>query len=232
MEKHPKMTDTNDALSITPLSIKAQARTEDWWQERHQQKLAEKHALNNDVDLLFLGDSITHSWEDTGAATWQTDYAHLKPLNLGYSGDRTEHLLWRVQNGEIDNLSPKLTIILIGTNNAGHRVEPAEDTAEGVKAILEAVKSRLPNSKILLLATFPRSKSKNAPMRKRVNAANVLTKQLADEKSIFWLDIGQEFLTEDGLVLDTVMPDFLHLAPAQYQVWAEAMSETINELMG
>lgn len=219
-------------LSVTPLSIKAQARTEDWWQDRHQQKMAEKQALNNDVDLLFLGDSITHSWEDTGIATWQTHYANLKALNLGYSGDRTEHLLWRVQNGEIDNLSPKLTIILIGTNNAGHRVEPPEDTAAGIKAILKEVQHRLPTSKVLLLATFPRSKSINAPMRKRVSAANDLVQHFADNKNVFWLDIGQSFLTEDGMVMDTVMPDFLHLAPAQYQVWAEAMNETISELMG
>ncbi|MCF2947963.1 GDSL-type esterase/lipase family protein [Paraglaciecola aquimarina] len=214
-----------------PLSVIPIERSEDWWQIRHQQKLAEKQGLNNDVDLLFLGDSITHSWEDTGADTWQTHYAHLKPLNLGYSGDRTEHLLWRVQNGEIEGLSPKLVILLIGTNNAGHRVESAEDTAAGVSAILAEIRSRLPETKILLLATFPRSKSPNAPMRKRVNAANALTQQLADEKHIFWLDIGSEFLTDDGLVLDTVMPDYLHLAPAQYQVWAQAMANSISRLM-
>ncbi|ABG42280.1 lipolytic enzyme, G-D-S-L [Paraglaciecola sp. T6c] len=220
------MTDSEKALSITPV-----ARTEPWWQERHLQKMDEKKALNDDVDLLFLGDSITHSWEDTGAATWKKHYAHLKPLNLGYSGDCTEHLLWRLQNGEIDNLTPKLTVILIGTNNAGHRVESAQDTAAGVKAILNEVQSRLPKSKILILATFPRSKSKNAPMRKRVNAINDLVQHLTDNKNTFWLDIGHVFLTEDGTVLDTVMPDFLHLTSEQYQVWADAMQNTIARLM-
>ncbi|MAD16980.1 MAG: acetylglucosamine-6-sulfatase [Alteromonadaceae bacterium] len=219
------MTDLKKALSVTPV-----ARTEPWWQERHLQKLNEKKAFNDDVDLLFLGDSITHSWEDTGAATWNKHYAHLKPLNLGFSGDCTEHLLWRLQNGEIDNIAPKLTVILIGTNNAGHRVESPEDTAAGVKAVLDEVRSRLPNSKILLLATFPRSKSKNAPMRKRVNAINDLVQRFADNENVFWLDIGQVFLTEDGTVLDTVMPDFLHLTSEQYQVWAEAMQSTITRL--
>ncbi|WP_166422162.1 platelet-activating factor acetylhydrolase IB subunit [Paraglaciecola sp. 20A4] len=221
------MTDSKNALSITPVS-----RNDAWWQERHQQKLAEKQALNNDVDLLFLGDSITHAWEDTGATTWHKYYAHLKPLNLGYSGDCTEHLIWRLQNGEIDNLSPKLTVILIGTNNAGHRVETAEDTTAGVRVILQEVRKRLPNSKILLLATFPRSKSKNAPMRKKVNAVNNLVQHFADNKNVFWLNIGQAFLTEDGLVLNTVMPDFLHLTSEQYQVWADAMQSTIARLMG
>ncbi|WP_158971095.1 platelet-activating factor acetylhydrolase IB subunit [Paraglaciecola sp. L3A3] len=217
--------------SKTPLSVTATERNEDWWQQRHQQKLAEKRALNNDIDLVFLGDSITHSWEDTGLATWQKHYAHLKALNLGYSGDRTEHLLWRVQNGEIDDLSPKLIVLLIGTNNAGHRVEAHEDTAAGVKVIIQELRHRLPNSKILVLATFPRSKSLNAPMRKRVNATNALVQHFADNKHIFWLDIGQEFLTSDGIVLDTVMPDFLHLAPKQYQVWAQAMESKIVELL-
>lgn len=221
-----QITETKKTLSVIP-----EERTEEWWQQRHQQKLAEKKALNNDVNLLFLGDSITHSWEDTGAATWQRYYAHLKPLNLGYAGDRTEHLLWRLQNGEVDGLSPKLAIVLIGTNNAGHRAEAAEDTADGVKTILDELQNRLPNSKILLLATFPRSKHKNAPMRKRVTASNELVKRFADNKQIFWLDISQEFLTEDGQVLDTVMHDFLHLGTQQYLVWAEAMKNTISELM-
>ncbi|MDU0354457.1 platelet-activating factor acetylhydrolase IB subunit [Paraglaciecola aquimarina] len=220
------MSHVNKTLATT-----AVARTEAWWQQRHQQKLAEKRALDNDVDLLFLGDSITHSWEDTGLAVWNKYYANLKPFNLGYSGDRTEHLLWRLQNGEIDGLSPKLIVLLIGTNNAGHRVESAEDTAAGVEAILQTLRSSLAASKILLLATFPRSKSLKAPMRKRVNAANKLCERLADQQYIFWLDIGQHFLTDDGTVLDTVMPDFLHLAPAQYQVWAEAMQQQIHDLM-
>jgi beta-glucosidase len=109
-------------------------------------------------------------------------------------------------------------------------VESPEDTAAGVKAVLDEVRSRLPNSKILLLATFPRSKSKNAPMRKRVNAINDLVQRFADNENVFWLDIGQVFLTEDGTVLDTVMPDFLHLTSEQYQVWAEAMQSTITRL--
>ncbi|MGJ8679429.1 GDSL-type esterase/lipase family protein [Paraglaciecola sp.] len=223
------MTETpaKQLLSTTPVE-----RNEDWWQTRHQQKLTEKQTLNNDVDLLFLGDSITHSWEDTGKDAWLQYYADKKPFNLGYSGDRTEHLLWRIQNGEIDDLKPKLIVLLIGTNNAGHRVEEPEDTSAGVKAILQELEQRLPTSKILLLATFPRSKSLHAPMRKRVNAANAMTQTFADEQRIFWLDIGQEFLTEDGMVLDTVMPDYLHLTSEQYWVWANAMDEAITKLLG
>lgn len=221
---------TNPTM-LLPLSVMPEQRTEDWWLTRHQQKLAEKKALQNNVDLLFLGDSITHSWEDTGLDTWQLYYAHKKPLNLGYSGDRTEHLLWRIQNGEVDGLTPKVIVLLIGTNNAGHRLEAPEDTAAGVKIILNELQQRMPSSKILLLATFPRSKNIDAPMRIRINTSNDIVQTFADEKSVFWLDIGQYFLTEEGVLLDTVMPDYLHLSGEQYLVWADTMKASIDRLM-
>ncbi len=212
------------------LSTSPVPRPEQWWLTRHKQKLDEKQQRNNDIDLLFLGDSITHSWEDTGFDVWQQFYAHRKPFNLGYAGDRTEHLIWRIQNGEVNGLSPKVIVMLIGTNNAGHRVEPAEETAAGVKLAIDELRVRLPNSKILLLAIFPRSKSPTAPMRARVNTINQQLETIADNQDIFWLDIGDSFLTQQGKLLDSVMPDYLHLNSENYKVWAKAMEPNIESL--
>ena len=122
---------------------------------RHEAKLAERKAMGK-VDLLMIGDSITHGWEDTGKQTWDKYYANRNALNLGFSGDRTEHVIWRFQNGAIDDIDPKLAVIMIGTNNTGHRQENAEHTAVGIKRIIYELQIRLPETKILLLGIFPR----------------------------------------------------------------------------
>ena len=144
------------------LSIQAAIQNPDypqpWWLARHQQKLAEIAQKGSKAQLVFLGDSITHAWEDFGEQTWQQYYQSLDAINLGYAGDRTENLLWRIQNGELDGLNPKLVVLLIGTNNAGHRKEHPDDTALGIQVILQTISDKLPNCKILLLAIFPRGR--------------------------------------------------------------------------
>ncbi|GAC21471.1 GDSL-type esterase/lipase family protein [Paraglaciecola arctica] len=204
-----------------PLAVIPTERFEDWWQQRHQQKLLERQALGNKLDIVFIGDSITHAWEDEGKPAWQQYFGPQKSLNLGFAEDRTEHLLWRIQNGEIDELCPKMLVLLIGTNNAGHRLDSPEDIAAGIKVILDELKKRLLTTTIVLMAIFPRSRNTQKPMRKRVNLANQLIKQYADTKQAVWLDINQHFLTEDEVLLESVMPDLLHLNSAQYWVWAE-----------
>ena len=212
-----------------PLSIIPTERNEDWWQQRHQQKIAELQAVNQTIELLFLGDSITHAWEVEGEEYWQQYFVHRKAFNLGYAGDRTEHLLWRIQNGEINNLSPKWVVLLIGTNNAGHRHDSPQEIAAGIKAILVELKQRLPNSKILLMAIFPRSRNTAKPMRKRVDSANILMKAYSDEKQVLWLDINHHFLTDEGILLESIMPDLLHPNAAQYDVRANAILAFIQQ---
>ena len=212
-----------------PLSIIPTERNEDWWQQRHQQKTAELQAVNQPIELLFLGDSITHAWEVEGEEYWQQYFVHRKAFNLGYAGDRTEHLLWRIQNGEINNLSPKWVVLLIGTNNAGHRHDSPQEIAAGIKAILDELKQRLPNSKILLMAIFPRSRNKSKRMRKRVDSANMLMKEYSDEKQVLWLDINHHFLSDEGVLLESVMPDLLHPNSAQYYIWAKAVLSFIEQ---
>ena len=97
---------------------------------------------------------------------WTKYYADRNALNLGFSGDRTENVLWRLQNGEIDGIAPKLAVIMIGTNNTGHRSDPPEQIAAGVQAILSELQQRLPDTKVLLLAIFPRGADKDDPMRR------------------------------------------------------------------
>ena len=204
-----------------PLATIATSRNEDWWQTRHQQKLAEIQIIHQPLDILFLGDSITHAWEVEGEKSWQQHFAHLQVCNLGYAGDRTEHLLWRIQQGEIANLEAKTVVLLIGTNNAGHRLDSPQDIAAGVEAILTELKQRLPHSKIILMAIFPRSRNTNKPMRRRVDATNLLLKEFADGKQVIWLDINHHFLTEDGTLLESGMPDLLHPNDLQYDIWAK-----------
>jgi beta-glucosidase len=207
-----------------PLAVIPTERFEDWWLQRHLQKRIEGQVVGSALDIRCMGDSITHAWEDEGKPAWQQYFSPQKSLNLGFSGDRTEHLLWRIQNGGIDGLCPQMLVLLIGTNNAGHRLDPPEDIADGIKVILDELIKRLPTTKIVLMAIFPRSRNIQKPMRKRVNLANQLIKKYADAKQVIWLDINQYFLTEDEVLLESVMPDLLHINSAQYWIWAEQIT--------
>ena len=206
-----------------PLSVIPTKRTEDWWLARHKQKLTALKAIDQPIDMLFLGDSITHAWEVEGESAWQRYFSHYRVVNLGFAGDRTEHLLWRIRNGEVAQLSTKWIVLLIGTNNAGHRLDAPEDIAAGIQTILEELRLLLPASKILLMAIFPRSRNTNKPMRQRVDVSNALIKTFTDGKQIHWLDINSQFLTADGVLLESVMPDLLHPNATQYHKWGHAI---------
>jgi len=203
-----------------------------WWMPRHEQKLADLKKLDK-VDLLMVGDSITHSWENKKAKpTWDKYYAKRNPFNIGFSGDRTEQVIWRLQNGAVEGISPKLAIVMIGTNNAGHRKEASKETAAGVAAILKEMRKRLPKTKILLLAIFPRGKDNDDVLRKLNQGTNKIIAKLADNKHIFFLDINKKFLAEDGKLPKEIMPDLLHPNGKGYGIWAEAMEPTVKKLMG
>ncbi|MEO1997995.1 MAG: GDSL-type esterase/lipase family protein, partial [Planctomycetaceae bacterium] len=126
-----------------------------WWMPRHKQKLKEV-AQRKQIQLLMIGDSITHGWEGGGRKVWDEFYAQRNALNLGFSGDRTEQVLWRLQHGEVAGLDPKLAVIMIGTHTAGHRQDRPEHTAAGIKAIVSDLRKRMPKMQILLLGIFPR----------------------------------------------------------------------------
>jgi len=203
--------------------------SKDWWEKRHEQKI--KAAQRTDVDLLMLGDSITQGWEEGGQAVWQQYYQHRKAFNLGFNADRTEHVLWRLQHGAVDSMSPKLIVLMIGTNNTGHRMDPARHTAAGIQAIIHELRDRLPKSKVLLLGIFPRNASPYNDMRRRNNAINQIISNYADNETIYYLDINDKFLDERCVLHSSIMPDMLHPSTLGYQKWAEAMEPKIRELM-
>lgn len=202
-----------------------------WWMPRHEQKLAARKAMKR-VDLLMVGDSITHGWEQAGKETWEKYYANRNAFNIGFSGDRTEHVIWRFQNGAIDDISPKLTVIMIGTNNTGHRKENPEHTALGIRRVIDELHLRLPNTKVLLLGVFPRGGDKGHEMRKINDSVNEIIKGYADNKKVWFLDISDKFLEEGGVLPKSIMPDLLHPNKKGYEIWAEAMEPMIKELMG
>ena len=220
----------NTTISTTPCVQTAKWAVK-WWKPRHEEKLALKEKMGQ-VDLVFLGDSITHAWDNGGKKTWDQYYAKRNALNLGFSGDRTEHVLWRLENGAVANIDPKLLVLMIGTNNAGHREEPSKFTAIGIKAILDDLRTRLPNTKVLMLAIFPRGATDKDPLRKLNMATNDIIKDYADNERVHFLSINNNFLTKDRKLEKSVMKDLLHPNADQYKVWAEAIEPKVQELMG
>jgi len=216
--------------AVTP-EVQTAEWAKSWWMPRHEQKLADMKKQGT-VDLLMIGDSITHSWENGGKEVWNRYYAKRNAFNIGFSGDRTEHVLWRLAHGAVDGISPKLAVIMIGTNNTGHRQDPPEETTAGVRAIVEDLQRRLPKTKILLLAIFPRSARPDDKLRKLNDAINQRIAKLADGKHVFYLDINRKFLNDDGTLPKSIMPDLLHPNAQGYAIWAEAMEPMIRRLMG
>jgi beta-glucosidase len=202
----------------------------EWWRDRHEAKIEQAEAT--EIDLLFIGDSITHGWEDAGAEVWQAYYEERQAFNLGFSGDRTEHVLWRLENGAVAGMAPKLAVVMIGTNNTGHRMDPAAYTAEGIERIVNELRERLPTTRILLLGIFPRQVSPYNEMRKRNNEINELVSTLDDGDLVHCLDIGSAFLRDDGTLRDDLMPDLLHFNAAGYRAWADAMEPAVSRLLG
>jgi lysophospholipase L1-like esterase len=184
-------------------------------------------AKKGDVDLVFLGDSITDGWNGQ-KEIWNKAFGAYKPANFGIGGDRTQHVLWRISNGELDGMSPKAAVLMIGTNNSGS--DPAEDIAAGIKKIVETIHSKSPRTKVLLLAVFPRGEKPN-PQREKLKTVNSSIAKLDNGKDVFYLDIGDKFLQPDDLLTKEIMPDFLHLSAKGYQIWADAIAVPLERLM-
>jgi lysophospholipase L1-like esterase len=217
------------AVAAEKHSAVAPAHRHSWWTLRHW--AVNERVRQGNVDMIFIGDSITHSWENNGKEVWQKYYGHRKAVNLGFSGDRTQHVLWRLDNGNIDGISPKVAVIMIGTNNSNGNDNTAEEIADGIITICKKLRAKLPKTKILLLAVFPRAE-KPCPQREKIAKANEIASKIADGKMIHYLDIGPKFLQQDKSISKEIMPDFLHLTPKGYQIWAEAIEPTVAKLMG
>jgi beta-glucosidase len=203
-----------------------QPRTDAWWTERHE-LLCQR--AREGGEIIFIGDSITQGWESAGKGVWEQFYAPRRAVNLGISGDQTQHVLWRLQNGNLERIRPRVAVIMIGTNNAPHAEQSAGQIAEGVKAIVNLLREKLPDTRILLLAIFPRGEKPN-PQRDKLAEINQHLVKLADGQAIHYLDIGDKLLQPDGTISNEIMPDFLHLSPKGYAIWAEAIETKLAQL--
>jgi lysophospholipase L1-like esterase len=219
--------------SSTPAML-IEAFAIDWWLPRHEQKLQEKRGLvaaGTPPEIVFIGDSITQGWEKEGQEVWQQAYAPHHALALGFGGDRTENVLWRLQHGEIDGISPRVAVLMIGTNNTGHRAEDPKFTAAGIKRLLDEMRQRLPKTKLLLLAIFPRGEKPDDYLRRLNERVNTLIAGYADGRSVHFLDINAELLNPDGTLGKDVMPDLLHPNAKGYSIWQRAMAPTLQKLL-
>jgi lysophospholipase L1-like esterase len=205
--------------------------------DRHERFV--KRAAEGNVDVLFLGDSITQGWE--GAKDEWAKVEKWKPANFGIGGDRTEHVLWRLTEGkELEGIHPKVCVLMIGTNNTGSNT--AEQIADGVKAVVAELHKQVPEMKVLLLGVFPRSAKPGNSFgdKKEIGASDLNTKipeinkmigKLDDGKTVKYLDIGPKFLDKENGLSRDVMPDFLHLSKKGYEIWAEAIKEPVESLL-
>lgn len=197
------------------------------WQARH--RAMNQRAQEGHVDLVYIGDSIVGNWKWEGKPVWDHYYAKRNGLNLGISGDRTQQVLWRLQHGNIEGISPKLAIVMIGQNNGPFN--SGEEIGAGVSAIVRTLREKLPHTKILVLGIFPRGE-KPTPERAVLAKANEVASKLADGKQVFYLDVNHLFLRPDGSIPATRMPDFEHPSKEGFQVWAEEIEPKVAELMG
>ena len=221
----PVVAQEQATAAAAPDTTVAAPREEPRWQARHE--AINERARQGDVDLVFLGDSITQGWNDN--EVWQKFYGHRRAANQGIGGDRTQHVLWRIDHGNLEGLSPKLVVLMIGTNNA--RANSPQEIAAGIRAIVERLREKLPETKVLLLAIFPRSEMPDE-LRATNTEASRLVADLDDGRMVHYLDIGPHFLSEDGTISKEIMPDFLHLSLAGYQIWAEAIEAHVARLLG
>lgn len=197
-----------------------------WWLARHERKLEE---AKQGADIVFLGDSITQNWETAGREAWREHLSTKRALNLGFGGDSTQHVLWRLDHGELDGVNPKLIVLHVGTNNARHSEATPSQIAEGIRAIIESIHAKAPSARVLLHAIFPRGPDVKDPWRQRCIAINKLLPALADGERVQFIDIGSKFTGADGTVSKDTMPDLLHLSAKGYQIWVDALCQKIDE---
>jgi lysophospholipase L1-like esterase len=207
-----------------------------WAERRHAEKLALEKT--HTYDLLMIGDSITHNFEKPEyQPVWNRYFAPRNALDLGYSGARTENILWNIENGEVNGQSPKVVMLMIGTNNADETNYPTHHTGEqiagGIRAIVNLIRVKLPSTKILLLRCFPFGQQPDRNSRGIVlNEASRLARKLADNRHVFWCDVNHVFLNKDGSMSKELMPDYLHPSPEGARLWAQAMEPLLSRLMG
>ena len=206
-------------------------RTDAYVTNRQALVLQRARSAPGNYDIEFIGDSITQHWEEKGSKVWQQYYGHRKVINMGVSGDRTEHVLWRFEQGQLDGIKAKVAVLMIGTNNNFNKTNTEEDILEGILAIVHQIRTRQPETKILLLGIFP-SGQKFCLLRGRLLQINQVLAKFDDGQHVFYTDFGFQFVERDGSISKAIMPDALHPSEAGYKIWAEAMEPKLKQLLG
>jgi lysophospholipase L1-like esterase len=193
------------------------------------------------VGVVFIGDSITQGWTKA-PHVWEHYYGKWQPANFGIGGDQTQHVIWRIENGELDGLTPKVAVLMLGTNNT--RTHNAAEISAANRKIVGMIRAKIPGVKVLVLAVFPRGPrpdkdgnitpevaAEAARQMDIINGVNAELARLDDGKNVRFLDINRVFLGQDGKIPMSIMPDQLHPNAAGYQLWADAMHPTLTALM-
>ena len=229
---------TTAALPQTTSTITPKPRQSEFWLNRFDE--INRRIEQGNIDLLFVGDSITHFWEGTiyptnsephgtaGQVVWDEYYSQRNAANIGIGGDKIEHILWRLDHGNIDGISPKLIVLLAGTNNA--KDNTAAEIADGIVAIIDKLQLKLPDSKILLLSIFPRGEYPNDLRTILANASQTAAARIADKDNVYYMDIAANFLSNDGILSPDIMPDARHPNEQGYRIWAESIEPIVSEL--
>jgi len=212
----------NSALVPTPFQ-----------EERHQGFV--ERARQGDIDCLLMGDSITDWWARAGLSVYEERFADLRCANFGIAGDRTQGVLWRMENGELEGYTPRLMMLMIGTNNlrgrGGAPGNTPEEIAMGIAMIVGKFRTTFPDARVLLLGVFPRGAAPDAEYREPIRRINALIAHLDDGEYVHFMDIGDRFLEPDGSISTEVMGDGLHPTTRGYEIWADAVMPTFRELL-
>ena len=244
------LVNAEDKKSAEPFGMKASttstprmnpdAPKKGYWHQRWDAR--RKQIAKGGIEIVFIGDSITHYWEHDsatnkrhigGLTTYKKYFSKYNVLNLGYAGDRTENTIWMTGDSKLlDNIDPKLVVVMIGTNNIGHKKAGVEATAAGIELIIKNIRTKLPNAKILLFGIFPRSASAKHTNRAKLKEINSIICKLGDNKSVFYCDITDKFLDKDGNLSKNIMPDHLHPNDAGYEIWAQAIMPYVEKFVG
>jgi len=198
-----------------------------------RQTLVLKRAHDNpgDYDIEFIGDSITQFWETFGSNVWTQYYSHRKCINMGVSGDQTQNVLWRFDQGQLDGIHAKAAVVMIGTNNTKTNQFSEAQILEADQDIIQQIRTRQPDTKILLFAIFPRGQT-FSEQRGKILQVNEALAKLDDGSHIFYYDIGPQLIENDGSISPAIMPDYLHPRQKGYEIWASAMEPKLKEILG
>ena len=236
----PFASQTASPAAKPPSSLVPAARTDEWAIAR-EKELLRRARESAPAKVVFVGDSITQSWEDPGKAAWEKHLAPLGALNLGNSGDRTENVLYRLAEAPLTRLEPEHVVLLIGTNNLGHGTSDADETLLGIQAVAELLVAQCPKATVHIVETFPRGEKFNAmrgdilqinqALRAWVPAANARLTAAGRKGARAPLAIhavGDAFVSPDGGISKDIMPDALHLTPKGYEMWAAAIAPLVS----